>query len=193
MPKPGAKELTDLTELRALAHPLRMQLFLEVGTRGEATVSELAAAVDEPVNKVSFHLRQLAKYGFIEDAPERARDKRDRWWRLAYESGINWDRLLASQTTAPAVRKQLTQGMEDSLEAIRAYFSEAIDRLPDWQRGDFSHDWYLRMTSDEAAEFDADYLELCQRWRERVQQRIEAGDTDGRQNVAILIFGFPLP
>lgn len=192
MPKPGAKDLTDLTELRALAHPLRMSLLIEVTARGEATVTELAAAVEEPVNKVSFHLRQLAKYGFIEEAPERARDKRDRWWRPAYEAGVNWDRLLATPGSAPAVRAHINKGLDESLETIRTYFSQAVSRLPEWRRGDFSHDWYLRMTPDEAAEFDQDYLALSARWRDRIQERIDAGDTGSRHNIAILIFGFPV-
>lgn len=192
MPKPGAKPLSDPTELRALAHPLRVRLLTELTARGEGTVSDLAAAVDTPVNKVSFHLHQLAKYGFIEPAPERARDRRDRWWRPAYDEGIDWDRLLAEPGTAPVARSRMRRGMSEALEAIRSYFSRAVGNLPDWQRGDFAHDWYLQLTADEAAGFDEEYLQLCRRWQERTRRRIAEGDTEGRRQVGIFIFGFPV-
>jgi len=188
MPKPGAKPIADLTELRALAHPVRMRLLSTLYSRGEANVSELAEAVDAPVNQVSFHLRQLAKYDFIEPAPDRARDNRDRWWRPAYDGGIDWDRLLDTPIGAPAVRAHLTEGLEQSLAAVRTYFSSAMADLPEWPLGSFAHDLFLRVTPEEAAEFDREYLELCQRWQRRVRGRRRKA---GRQDFAVFIYGFP--
>ena len=43
--------------------------------------ADVARELDIPANQASFHLRQLAKYGLVEEAPEEARDKRDRVWR----------------------------------------------------------------------------------------------------------------
>src|SRR5690625_5956976 len=64
--------------LRALAHPLRMQLLQRLGGRGTARAADLAADLGVPANSVSYHLRILAKGGAIVEAPEAARDKRDR-------------------------------------------------------------------------------------------------------------------
>lgn len=87
-PAPGPstgteREYATRDMLRALAHPLRMQLLQRVGVRGTARAADLAADTGLPANSVSYHLRILAKGGTIIEAPEAARDKRDRVWKLA--------------------------------------------------------------------------------------------------------------
>lgn len=69
--------------LRAMAHPVRMTLLQRVGVRGTARAADLAADTGLPANSISYHLRILAKGGAIVEAPEAARDKRDRVWKLA--------------------------------------------------------------------------------------------------------------
>ncbi len=67
--------ITDPIRMRALAHPLRLRLMEVLAELGEATATECAARVDESVASCSFHLRQLAKYGFVEPAERRGREK----------------------------------------------------------------------------------------------------------------------
>jgi hypothetical protein len=189
MTRSGAKRLTNLKELRAIAHPLRNRLLVEFFTRQVGTATSLAEAVGEPVNKVSFHLRLLAKYGFIEEAPELARDGRDRWWRLAYADGIDWDELAVSHSDA--VRAQHRQGLDHTLSQIRDFFSGAYEQLPAWEQGRFSHDWYLQLTPEEAEAFNREYLQLCSEWRDRVTAKLASGEIEGRESFAIFIFGFP--
>lgn len=141
---------------------------------------------------MSFHLHQSDKYGFIEPAPDRARDGRDRWWRLSYEDGVDWDQLAATSAGAAAVRSRLETWLEATLEQIRSYFSPALAKLPEWEEGAFSHDWYLQLTPVEAAEFDREYLDLCKRWRGWSQDRIAAGDSSDRARFGVFIFGVPL-
>jgi hypothetical protein len=190
MTKPGPKRLTDPQELRAIAHPLRNRLLNELLARQAANATKLAEALGEPVNKVSFHLRLLARYGFIEEAPELAQDGRDRWWRPAYADGIDWDEIAL--THPPVFRAELNQGLERSLEAIRRFYSRANASLPDWDETWFTHDWYLRLRPEEVAEFNREYLALCSRWRDRVGEELAAGETEGRESFAILIYGFPM-
>jgi len=78
------KEITDAGTLRALAHPLRMRLMEELMLAGTATATELAERVGESPANCSWHLRQLAKHGFIEEAGEGT--GRQRPWRLVFES-----------------------------------------------------------------------------------------------------------
>lgn len=77
------KEYATRDMLRALAHPVRMQLLQRVGVRGTARAADLAADTGLPANSISYHLRILAKGGAIAEAPDAARDKRDRVWKLA--------------------------------------------------------------------------------------------------------------
>lgn len=73
-------------QLRALAHPLRLEIMTRVGRRGVARAADIAQDLDLPANSVSYHLRILARGGVIVEAPEAARDRRDRVWKLAQHS-----------------------------------------------------------------------------------------------------------
>jgi DNA-binding transcriptional ArsR family regulator len=77
--------ITDPGVLRALSHPLRQRILGELDVVGHARAADLAAALEEAANSISFHLRVLAKAGIIEEAPEHARDRRDRVWRQTAE------------------------------------------------------------------------------------------------------------
>lgn len=79
-------EYATRDQLRAMAHPLRLEIMERVGRRGTARAADIAADLGLPANSVSYHLRILARGGVIEDAPEAARDRRDRVWRLAQTS-----------------------------------------------------------------------------------------------------------
>src|SRR5690349_23814081 len=83
--------MSDPRVLRAIAHPTRGRILDELQATGPMRAADLGDALGIPANQASFHLRQLAKYGVIVAAPEAARDKRDRVWRLADERGFRLD------------------------------------------------------------------------------------------------------
>lgn len=74
------RELRDPRTLRALAHPVRMDLIEALVVEGPLTATEAAAIIGQSATTCSFHLRQLAKYGFVEDAGPGG--TRERPWRL---------------------------------------------------------------------------------------------------------------
>lgn len=78
-------------QMRALAHPLRLEIMDRVGRRGTARAADVAADLGVPANSISYHLRILARGGVIEEAPDAARDRRDRVWKLA-QTGFADDR-----------------------------------------------------------------------------------------------------
>ena len=83
--------MSDPRVLRAIAHPTRGRILDELGATGPMRAADVGEALGIPANQASFHLRQLAKYGVIQPAPEAARDKRDRVWKLADERGFRLD------------------------------------------------------------------------------------------------------
>ncbi|MGP9537630.1 helix-turn-helix domain-containing protein [Brachybacterium sp. AOP43-C2-M15] len=78
----GKDDFATRDQLRAMAHPLRLEIMERVGRRGTARAADVAADLGIPANSVSYHLRILARGGVVEEAPEAARDRRDRVWRL---------------------------------------------------------------------------------------------------------------
>src|SRR3954452_15951695 len=89
------KEL-DAPSLKALAHPLRVQILRLLELREQMSVTSLAAELGETTGAISYHLRQLARHGLVEEgddaeeAPEqpdrrRAVGRRRRLWRMAVD------------------------------------------------------------------------------------------------------------
>lgn len=73
--------IDDPRALRAIAHPVRMRILDRFDLAGPQRAADIAQALGIPANQASFHLRQLAKYGLVVEAPEEARDGRDRVWK----------------------------------------------------------------------------------------------------------------
>lgn len=78
MPHPE-RNIYEPERIRALTHPLRLELLDVLGDLGEATATECATALGQSVAACSFHLRSLEKHGFIERGEQRGREKP---WRL---------------------------------------------------------------------------------------------------------------
>jgi DNA-binding transcriptional ArsR family regulator len=72
--------LSDPKAMRALAHPARLAILNRLRVEGSATATEVAESAGITPSAASYHLRMLAKYGFVEDAPPRG-DGRERLWR----------------------------------------------------------------------------------------------------------------
>lgn len=77
-PRPMVTMTTAM--LKAYANPLRRRILKHFAQNEFVRAADLASALDEPANKISFHLRVLADAGLIEEAPDQARDRRDRVW-----------------------------------------------------------------------------------------------------------------
>jgi DNA-binding MarR family transcriptional regulator len=76
--------LDDPLSIRALAHPLRLELQAIVGRAGRITAADAARELDISHALASHHLRQLAKYGFVEQVE--GADNRERPWQLVVTS-----------------------------------------------------------------------------------------------------------
>lgn len=72
--------LPDVTQLKALSHPVRMRILGLLRTLGPATATLIAARLGLNSGATSYHLRQLAEHGFIQEAAGRG-TKRERWWQ----------------------------------------------------------------------------------------------------------------
>jgi DNA-binding transcriptional ArsR family regulator len=74
-------QISDPRAIRALAHPLRLDLLQLLGAIGTATAAECGRMLGQSQASCSFHLRQLAKYGLVEDAGP-GPDRRERRWQV---------------------------------------------------------------------------------------------------------------
>ncbi|MGB7980769.1 MAG: helix-turn-helix domain-containing protein [Candidatus Nanopelagicales bacterium] len=171
---------------------MRVRLLGLLRTEGPATASQLAARVSESSGVTSYHLRQLAVHGFIVEDETPRSNRRERWWRAAHRYTE-----LRPIPDADAETRALADGYLRSVAAAHAdriaqYIAgqattrEALGR--DWSDvGDLS-DYWLDLTSDEAAELGSAVHEVLGRFRSAVGGRPPA---EGRQRVAVQLQAMP--
>jgi predicted ArsR family transcriptional regulator len=153
--------------LRAVAHPTRNRILSELYAAGSLRAADIAKLIDVPANQASFHLRQLAKYGLVEEAPDEARDRRDRVWRLAAADGITFrtDDMVSQpggEAAYEVFRRSAVAWGRHLVE--RAY---ARDRS---RRGKNSvAEWALRLTPAESEQLAADLGAVIEKWRATTQ------------------------
>ncbi len=179
-------ELTDPQAIRALSHPLRLDLIELLGA-GPATAAECARALGSTQASCSFHLRQLAKYGFVAEAPP-GDDKRERRWQLLdYEQ--NWS------SDDPALTGALDQVFARR-EAGRLidWSTRRASEPGEWQRASMLGGATVALTPDEVDEimrrFGAVMAELVPKFGDRIGDR--SAWPDGARPVRILLAATPL-
>jgi DNA-binding transcriptional ArsR family regulator len=117
--------VSEPERIRALAHPLRLALLDLLEEGGEATATRCAEATGESVASCSFHLRILAKYGFIEAGERRGREKP--WRVVSRRRTARPDFDDPASVRAVGALAELTVLAET--ERIRAFLGD-IHRLP---------------------------------------------------------------
>jgi predicted transcriptional regulator len=169
MTEESAYKTHDPRVLRAIAHPVRVRILHELNAAGPSRAADLATDLDIPANQASFHLRQLAKYGLVVEAPEEARDRRDRVWKVVSESGIQLE--LSEMDKEPGGPAAVDVWSENS-----RHFSHAVvDAIYASARDEdsFGHlsQGALRLTKDEAAALATELGDVVHRWTRRTRGR----------------------
>src|SRR6516164_3024422 len=126
-------KLTDPKVMRALAHPARIAIWTHIGLRGPATATECAEVAGLSPAACSYHLRTLARYGFIEEDRASAADGRERPWRarlLAFTLEDRPDEPAAGRVASRLLVEKLRAGAEQ----VRARDLDRKSEYPaDWQ------------------------------------------------------------
>ena len=160
------RRLTDPRELQALAHPVRMGIIEQLSISGPLTATELADRLDETPANCSWHLRKLAKFGFVEEAE--GGTGRQRPWQVP-GIGLRWDDEGTASTDerrAAGALEQLTMGraMDRLLEA----HAREPEEKPEWRRSQRSGEYVAWVTAEELAEMNAAIVEVLDRYAGRL-------------------------
>jgi DNA-binding transcriptional ArsR family regulator len=160
--------LTTAKQMRALAHPLRMQVLGELRVNGPRTVGALSDLFDEAPGTLSYHLGKLAEYGFVEEAPEHSTDRRERWWRSAHEA----TNLRTPGPEAPARDRHASAAVRHQIvDVYSATLHRAIDAAEDlpreWADAAVSSDTFAFLTPGELAEASAELSAVAEKWYDR--------------------------
>ncbi|MFE1288089.1 ArsR/SmtB family transcription factor [Streptomyces sp. NPDC058751] len=186
------RRITDMGALKAIAHPLRMQLYRALHVAGAATASQLGEQVDEAPSLVSYHLRKLAEHGLIEEAEPRSGDGRERWWQPASEGLSVRDEDFRSAPETSAAHTAFARLLVDQrADLYRRYLDERHAWGAEWSGASSDSESTLRLTPAELAELNEELLAVIRKHDEAGRAHEAAGDTEGRENVAVHLYGFP--
>ncbi len=120
--------ITDPQRIRALSHPLRLELMDVLAEEGSATATRCAELTGQSVASCSFHLHMLAKYGYVEPAERRGREKP---WRLVTRSrDIRPD--LDDPSSVRAVEAIAGVFLDREVARIRAWIAGVADEPAEW-------------------------------------------------------------
>ncbi|MGH3169777.1 MAG: helix-turn-helix domain-containing protein [Trebonia sp.] len=180
-------DVTDPKAMRALAHPVRMALLELFNVTPTLTATQASETLGESPANCAFHLRTLAKYGFIEEVG--GGRGRERPWRLVH-SGLSVSSSHQRDPQARIAAETLGSAMRDRwLERIRR--TMAAGSWPDgWEQAVTASNNVRFLTPAEAAGAMEEMLEILNRYRDRT--RDPALRPKGARPVDINIFSYPL-
>jgi DNA-binding transcriptional ArsR family regulator len=141
-------EITDPVALRALAHPLRMKLVGMLRTKGPLTATQAAELLGESTGSTSFHLRQLAKYGLVEEAG--GGHGRQKPWRATAQF-TNWPSAAQAPGAAAAIAAINSAVAQRYGEMLAQWVRTSADETPEWQEAAGTGDTILYLTAEEVA------------------------------------------
>ncbi|MFA9443842.1 helix-turn-helix domain-containing protein [Egicoccus sp. AB-alg6-2] len=165
----------DAAALKALAHPLRFQLVELLIEHGPSTASGLGRLVGESSGSTSYHLRQLADQGLIEEAEELG-SRRDRYWQVPRGGWtLEGFELLQRPDTRDDAQMVLDEVLRARIDRLRRWHRDGAAWGEDWVSATMEMTARFRLTLDETRALRDELVAVVDRYRELQVERREAG------------------
>ena len=186
-------DLTDPKAMRALAHPLRWALLEALGHAGTLTATQASEMLGESPANCAFHLRTLARYGFVEEAG--GGKGRERPWRQAYRR-LSWQARLGDEQFRLAGQALNQIWLDRVLSRAR----RSLAATASWPEG-FEDDLggstsMLYVTPDEARELYGELMNTVERTIGQEHRFTERKDParrpPGAVPVEFVLLGYPV-
>ncbi len=182
-----SRRLTDAGVMRAMAHPTRIDLMELIAREGELTATEAGQRLGLTPANCSFHLRQLAKHGFVEEGAPRP--GRARPWKIG-SVRHSWDGIGADAETSAAASALTSVIFERDLGRLREWLAREPTADPDWRRAAFLTESLMYLTRDELEALGRSITEQVLAYSDRIDPALRP---PGAAPVQVVAAGFPLP
>jgi DNA-binding transcriptional ArsR family regulator len=164
LPFQNEREL-DLVSLKALAHPLRVQIIDALSVYGTQTASGLAERLGESSGATSYHLRQLEKHGFVGEVEGKG-SGRERWWQRS-PGAINIgskasNESIAGKAAASTIWRQFHYTQDRLLTEFVENGTEVLGEK--WANTAAVSVTNARLTRDQLRDFVRDYERLMEKY-----------------------------
>jgi DNA-binding transcriptional ArsR family regulator len=185
----------DPASLKGLAHPLRMRLLAALRLDGPATSAGLARRFGETTGATSYHLRQLARHGFVEEEAGRG-TARERWWKASHRN-TQWrtSPFMGDSTTAEAADFLLRYQLEREVRLVQRWLHEQQTWPTEWIDASDSSDYVIRLSVAQLAAMSAEIGAVLRRYQDEATAEAtdtaEAADQPETEQVALFFRAFP--
>jgi predicted ArsR family transcriptional regulator len=188
LPLTEPRKLTDPRAMRAVAHPVRIALLEVLGTEGPLTATQAGEHIGESPTTCSFHLRQLAKYGFIEEVEGVAGRRRP--WRLIH-TGLSFSDVSDDPETRLAATALSRVLHTFYLDRLKEGLALRRDTPTEWQKATGASEFLLYVTVDELKALDEQVEALVKPFAERIGN--PKTRPRGAVPIEMLFFAYPRP
>lgn len=191
--QPGDETGDDLLdELMAFHHPTRRWLAELLEIEGPASVGRLAGRTGLAVGSVSHHLKALHRHGFIEPAPELARDTRESWWRSVRRpltwSADDFEAGTASRRIADAAE---AENFRHQVRAVGHWLARTHEVDAGWRRAASSTDTVVPATRDQLEDLGERLRAVMETWVQECLDDCEARPDQPRLPIRVVLRAFP--
>jgi DNA-binding transcriptional ArsR family regulator len=157
----GTAHIRDPRALRALAHPLRLRLLGLLRVEGPSTATALGRRLGESSGATSYHLRELARFGFVAEVPDRG-TRRERWWEAVHRY-TEWE--ASDLEDGAAVSEELEHRLvERRGQLLAAWLAQRPGLEEPWRSAAHLNDDTLRLTPDQARQLADELVAVVDRW-----------------------------
>lgn len=140
-----------MAALRALSHPLRTRILGILRLEGEATASQLGRRLGESSGSTSYHLRQLARFGLVEEAPNQV-SRRDRIWRASHAMTSIDPQLFRDGSQRAALDEFSARQLDRLGDQSRRWAVDRVGAHRAWVSAAGFSDWMVRLSPEACAE-----------------------------------------
>ncbi len=188
-PHADAVRMLDATALKALAHPLRVQIYDILSQYGPQTASTLAQLTGESSGATSYHLRALAKHDLIREVDDRGTG-RERWWERP-QGGISFTNPEAMKTPSGKAATQvvMTEFLTRRHQQLMRYLNESIQAPDDLKENALISTATVHMTYDQTVAFIAEIQAVI----DAATEKYRGQKGEGVDPISVRTDVFPLP
>jgi DNA-binding transcriptional ArsR family regulator len=181
------RDVNDPKTLRALTHPVRLALLEALALEGPLTATAAGELIGESPTTCSFHFRQLAKYGFVEEAdsgPGRLRP-----WKIA-NIGMRFSDVTEDPETSVAAKSLERMVFDRALARLSTYIDSKVNYPKVWQEAAQNMETILWVTPTELDAVTQEIMGIFNRFMDRISD--PSARTEGSLPVEALTFMYPV-
>lgn len=186
-PNSTLRELTDPKTLRALTHPVRLALLEALALEGPLTATQAGELIGESPTTCSFHFRQLAKYGFVEEAG--AGPGRQRPWRISH-TGMRFSDVTDDPEMSIAAHALERMVFDRAMSRFASFHDSKSQFSKEWQEASQNAETILWVSPEELTEVTTEVLSIFSRFHDRISD--PSARSEGSLPVEVLMLSYPV-